>query len=101
MEKLYELHPPRLITVRNDVNGFLILFRSHGVSEIWQAQVPIDIVGIRIDIEVSPCLNKCLNILDLVFEIDGLIWVKVACSVQVHPYPWASLCLENGNYDSM
>ena len=54
MEKLYELHPPRLITVRNDVNGFLILFRSHGVSEIWQAQVPIDIVGMGIELEGVP-----------------------------------------------
>ena len=57
-DKLCALHSPSLTTLRKDFNGCMILFWSHGVPEGWKAQVPIDIVGIRIDFEVFPCLNK-------------------------------------------
>ena len=100
-EKLRALHSPRLITLSNNVGGCLLLFRSHGVPESCQPQVPINLVGISIDLEGVPCLKLWLNLLDPVFELDGPSWVKVACSARVHPYPWVSLCIENGNKPSM
>ena len=51
------------------------------MPESWQAEVPIDIVGLGIELEGVPCLKEWLNILDPVFELDGPSWVKVACSV--------------------
>ena len=77
MEKLRALHSPRLITLSNNVESCLLLLRSHDVPEKWQAQVPKDIVGIGIELEVVPCFKEWINLLDPVFELDGLSLVKV------------------------
>ena len=99
-KNIHTLHSRRLITISNYVEGFLLLFWSHGVPENWQAQVPIDIVGLGIELEGVPCLEKWLNIIDPFFELNSPSCIKVACSVLVHPYPWAYLRLENGTKSS-
>ena len=80
-EKLRALHFPRLITMSNDFNSCLLLFRSHDMPESWQAQVHINIVGLSIDLEGLPCLKEWINLLAPFFELYGPSWVKVASSV--------------------
>ena len=81
MEKLRALHSPRLITLSNNVGGCLLLFQSHGVPESCQPQVPINLVGISIELESVPLLKEWINILDQVFELNDPSWVKVALLV--------------------
>ena len=56
-ENLRALQYPRLITLSNNANGCLLLFRSHSVPESWQAQVPIYLVGLVIEIEGVPLVE--------------------------------------------